>query len=236
MAQTPGYWRMHPLVAEKLDEQEIQRLLAEPRLVVEAGVAARVARIADPVLADLGLRLVRVKISGQDGTTVQIMCEKPDGTMNVEECERVSIALSPVLDVENPVVQAYRLEISSPGIDRPLVRVSDFQRAIGHEARIEMAQMVHNRRRFKAWIDAVDATDIHINRVDARDDEEAKLALPIKDIAEAHLVLTEALIRESLRAAKGAPPEETGEAGSPPPRSSHKPFVPKARQEPKRRR
>ena len=107
-------------------------LLDEPRLIVETGVAARVATIAAPVLRDLDLRLVRVKISSTDGTTVQIMAEHPDGTMNVSDCEAASMALSPVLDVEDPVTQAYRLEMSSPGIDRPLVRLSDFSRATGH--------------------------------------------------------------------------------------------------------
>ena len=97
--------------------------LDEPRLIEESGVAARVAHLAQPVLAGLGYRLVRVKLSAQAGTTVQIMAERPDGSMNVKDCEIVSAALSPVLDVEDPVKTAYRLEISSPGIDRPLVRV-----------------------------------------------------------------------------------------------------------------
>src|ERR1700681_836999 len=88
--------------------------MAEPRLVVETGVAARVAAIAAPVLADLGFRLVRVKMSGLDGCTVQIMAERSDGSMAIEECEAVSRALSPVLDVSDPIDRAYRLEISSP--------------------------------------------------------------------------------------------------------------------------
>ena len=122
--------------------------LDEPRLFGDGGGARRIAAIAAPVLRDLGFRLVRVKISAADGGTVQIMAERPDGSMNVEDCEQASIALSPVLDLEDPMSHAYRLEISSPGIDRPLVRVSDFQRAIGHEARIEMAVPVGDAQAF----------------------------------------------------------------------------------------
>ncbi len=110
----------------------------EPRLIVEPGLSARVATIAEPVIEALGYRLVRVQVSGADGCTVQIMAERPDGTMTVEDCETVSRALSPVLDVADPIERAYRLEISSPGIDRPLVRKSDFDRYAGHLVKIEM--------------------------------------------------------------------------------------------------
>src|SRR5476649_2664698 len=100
----------------------------EPRLIVEPGLPAGVAAIAEPVIESLGYRLVRVKVSASEGCTVQIMAEQPDGSMTVEDCETVSRALSPVLDVSDPVDRAYRLDISSPGIDRPLVRKSDFDR------------------------------------------------------------------------------------------------------------
>src|SRR5579862_1206094 len=99
--------------------------LDEPRLIVENGLARRVGAIVEPTLRDLGLRLVRVKISAAQGMTVQIMAERADGSMTVDDCEQASLALSPLLDVEEPLNRAYRLEISSPGIDRPLVRVSD---------------------------------------------------------------------------------------------------------------
>ena len=134
--------------------------LDEPRFATETGVAARIAHLAAPVLADLGFRLVRVKLSAQAGATVQIMAERPDGSMSIEDCEAVSQALSPVLDVDDPVTGAYRLEISSPGIDRPLVRASDIARAIGHEARIEMAVAQSGefagRKRFRGRIEAVE--------------------------------------------------------------------------------
>src|SRR5437660_4507548 len=121
---------------------------SEPRLIVEQGIAARVAAIAEPVLLGLGYRLVRVRISGLDGCTVQIMAERPDGTMTVDDCEAVSRGLSPVFDVADPIDRAYRLEISSPGMDRPLVRRSDFERFAGHRLKVEMAVAIDGRRRF----------------------------------------------------------------------------------------
>src|SRR5579872_2109568 len=121
----------------------------EPRLISEPGRAARVASVAAPVLAELGYRLVRVRISAFAGCTVQIMAERPDGTMSIEDCEAASRALSPVLDVTDPIESSYRLEISSPGIDRPLVRRSDFDRYAGHLAQIEMAVPIDGRKRFR---------------------------------------------------------------------------------------
>src|ERR1700691_2241582 len=124
----------------------------EPRLIAEPGRAARVAVLAEPVLADLGYRLVRVRISGAAGCTVQIMAERPDGTMAIEDCEAASRALSPVLDAADPIEGAYQLEISSPGIDRPLVRHSDFDRYAGHVAQVEMTVPVDGRRRFRGQL------------------------------------------------------------------------------------
>src|SRR3712207_6700809 len=119
------------------------------RLITETGVAARVAAIVEPVIEDLGFRLVRVKVSGLNGCTVQIMAERPDGGRSVEDCETVRRAVSPVLDLENPIERAYHLEISSPGIDRPLVRSGDFERWVGHGAKIEMGTPVDGRKRFR---------------------------------------------------------------------------------------
>lgn len=210
-------------------ETTLPEPLNEPRLVVESGVAARIAALVIPVLHDLDLRLVRVKLSGQDGTTVQIMCERADGTMDVDACGAASQALSPVLDVADPVSQAYRLEVSSPGIDRPLVRVSDFTRAIGHEVRLEMTQPVEGRRRFRCWIEAVEADDLRINRLDAGPDDEAIVKLPLALIADARLVLTEALIRATLRGAKGqSSPEDSAApvAKKPTGKSKARPVLP----------
>jgi ribosome maturation factor RimP len=195
-------------------------LLSEPRLVAEAGVAARIAQIIVPVLADLGFRLVRVKISAQDGMTVQIMAERPDGSMSVDECGQISEALSPVLDVEDPVKQAYRLEISSPGIDRPLVRVSDFLRALEQEARLELETPLAGRKRFRGRIKAVSGEGaaglLTLERSDAKPEESTEIEIPLRNLGEAKLILTEDLIRETLRAAKASAAESgLAEDGTP---------------------
>ena len=201
-------------------------LLDEPRLSREHGVALDVARISEPVLRDLGYRLVRVMLSAQDGATLQIMAERPDGTMNVEGCEAITEALSPVLDVDDPIRGEYRLEISSPGIDRPLMRVSDFRRAVGHEAKIELhgevVQRTGGRRRFRGRIDAMEGEGagsmLHLTRSDPKPDEDVAIRVPLADIADGRLILTDALIRETLRAAKaaqaGQTPDDAAEDGS----------------------
>ena len=176
--------------------------IAEPRLISEQGVAARVAAIAAPVLAGMGYRLVRVRISGAQGCTVQIMAERPDGSMAIEDCEVASRALSPVFDVEDPIDREYRLEVSSPGIDRPLVRRSDFERYAGHEAKIEMAFAQDGRKRFRGILTGVDGEAAKLRRNDAAQGEPADVLLPIAEMAEARLVLTDELIRESLRKEK----------------------------------
>ncbi|MBX9777668.1 MAG: ribosome maturation factor RimP [Xanthobacteraceae bacterium] len=177
---------------------------SEPRLITEQGVAARVAAIAEPVLAGLGYRLVRVRISGLAGCTVQIMAERPDGTMMIEDCEAVSRALSPVLDVADPVDRAYRLEISSPGMDRPLVRRSDFERYAGNRVRIEMAVAVDGRRRFRGVLTGAEGNAARIHREDAAPDEPAAVLLPIDEMADAKIVLSNDLIAQSLRRGKEA--------------------------------
>src|SRR6476619_1299313 len=142
-------------------------LLAEPRLVVEPGMAARVSAVAGPVLQAMGYRLVRIKISGESGCTVQIMAERPDGTMQIEDCEAISRALSPVLDVADPIDRAYRLEISSPGIDRPLVRRSDFERYAGHLAKIETTLPIQGRKRFRGLLIGTEGEAARLRRDDA---------------------------------------------------------------------
>jgi len=177
---------------------------AERRLIVEPGLAARLAAVVEPVLEGLGYRLVRVRVSGSDGCTVQIMAERPDGTMNIDDCEAASRALSPVLDVADLLDRAYRLELSSPGIDRPLVRRSDFERYAGNLIRIEMAVAIDGRKRFRGLLLGVDGDNARIHRDDAASGEPADVLLPIEEMAEAKLVLTDALIAESLRRGKQA--------------------------------
>ena len=199
--------------------------LHEPRLIVDNGLAQRVGRIVDPVLRDIGLRLVRVKISAAQSPVMQIMAERADGTMSIEDCERASNELSPTLDLEDPISQAYRLEISSPGIDRPLVRESDFQRAIGHEARVEMAVPVGGRKRFRGAIEGLAPIEgiVHARLRLPGDDKEAAASvdLPVRDMAEARLVLTDDLIRATLRREKAALKQAKRE-GKPPPKTKAK--------------
>ena len=190
----------------------------EPRLLVEPGQAARVAAIAEPVLEGLGFRLVRVQVFPQSGLTVQIMAERPDGSMTIGDCEDVSRALSPVIEAKDPIEQAYRLEISSPGLDRPLVRRSDFDRYAGHVAKIEMQVPVEGRKRFRGTVLGSEGNMARLRRDDAPAGEQPDVLLPIEDMAEAKLVLTDALIEESLRRGKTADRErnETVEEDSPP--------------------
>jgi ribosome maturation factor RimP len=177
---------------------------AEPRLIVEQGVAARIAAIAEPVLTGLGYRLVRVRISGLAGCTVQVMAERPDGTMTIEDCEAVSRALSPVLDVADPIDRAYRLEISSPGIDRPLVRRSDFERHAGSRVKIEMAVAVGGRRRFRGLLLDAQGDTARIRCEDAGPADESEVLLNIEEMADAKIVLSDTVIAESLRRGKTA--------------------------------
>src|SRR5665213_3929620 len=183
----------------------------EPRLIVEPGLPARVASIAEPVIEQLGYRLVRVKVSGTDGCTVQIMAERPDGTMLVEDCETVSRALSPVFDTADPIERAYRLEISSPGIDRPLVRKSDFDRYAGHLVKIETEIPIEGRKRFRGLLIGTDGEAAKLRQEDTKEDTKenagvtgVEVLLPISEISEAKLVLTDELVRQALRREKSA--------------------------------
>jgi ribosome maturation factor RimP len=171
---------------------------SEPRIIAETGIEARIAHIVEPVVEGLGYRLVRVRLSSMNGATLQIMAERPDGSMTVEDCEVVSRDVSPALDVDDPIDRAYHLEVSSPGIDRPLVRRSDFDRWAGHEAKVELARMLDGRKRFRGRLAGVEGDSIALDV--PRDGAAApeRVLLPIADLAEARLVLTDQLIRESL--------------------------------------
>jgi ribosome maturation factor RimP len=187
--------------------------LAEPRLIAETGLAARVAAVVSPVLCGLMFRLVRVRVSSLQGCTVQIMAERPDGSMSIEECEAVSRALSPVLDVAEPVEGAYRLEISSPGLDRPLVRRSDFERHVGDVVKIELAAPLNGRRRFRGTLAGVDDDAARLRSEDGQDGA-VDVPLPFDAMSDARVVLTDALITAALRRSKSAAEGERAEAGS----------------------
>jgi ribosome maturation factor RimP len=188
----------------------------DKRLITESGIAARVAAIVEPVIEDLGFHLVRVRVTSTSGCTVQIMAERPDGTMSVSDCETVSRAVSPVLDLEDPIAQAYHLEISSPGIDRPLVRASDFDRWSGHEAKIEMAVPQAGRKRFRGHIRGVDGDAVLVELPDVKEGEERVVRLPLGELGDARLVLTDELIRESLRRGTAPAAEEENETDAEP--------------------
>ena len=189
---------------------KLTNFAGEPRLITEPGRAARVAAVAEPVLASLGYRLVRVRISGFAGCTVQIMAERPDGSMAIEDCEVASRALSPVLDAADPIESSYRLEISSPGIDRPLVRHSDFDRYAGHVAQVEMLAPIDGRRRFRGELKGTEGECVRLRHGNAAGPDDADVLLRIDDMMEARLVLTDALVSESLRRSKQAERQAKG--------------------------
>ncbi len=185
----------------------------EPRIIAETGLEARIAHIVEPVVEGLGYRLVRVLLSAMNGATLQIMAEKPDGSMTVEDCEILSRDISPALDVEDPIERAYHLEVSSPGIDRPLVRRSDFVRWAGHQAKIELARLLNGRKRFRGRLAGVEGDDVVLDLT--RDGGAPELvALPIVDLSEARLVLTDDLIRASLTRQKHAEPHAHPDAAA----------------------
>lgn len=168
--------------------------LAAKRYIKETGVEARISRIVEPVAIDLGYSLVRVKLSQENGLTLQIMAEDENGRFTITDCERLSKDLSPVLDVEDPIDREYHLEVSSPGIDRPLVRARDFQTYIGHEAKIELADLLDGRKRFRGIIAAADEESVTVKLPDAPKGEDPNHRLPLTMLAEAKLVMTDALM------------------------------------------
>ena len=176
----------------------------EPRLVADTGLDARIAAIIEPVMNAEGYRLVRVRMSGMNGLTLQIMAERGDGTMTVEDCERISRMLSPLLDVEDVIDRAYHLEVSSPGIDRPLVRASDFGRWIGHIAKVETGTMIEGKRRFRGTITQTDETGVTLERDRPSINDVPVVTIPFDTVTDARLILTDELIDASLRQAKKA--------------------------------
>ena len=171
--------------------------LTEQRFIKETGLEARVARIVEPVANGLGFSLVRVKISQENGCTLQIMAEDQNGRFTIVNCETLSKDLSPVLDVEDPIDREYHLEVSSPGIDRPLVRKRDFEAYIGHEAKIELADMINGRKRFRGFIKSVDDEAVTITLPDAPGGTDPDHRLLLSTLAEAKLVMTDALMEKA---------------------------------------
>jgi len=191
--------------------QKLRRFLFtwEPPLRATNPVEERVIALIEPTASGLGYRIVRVRVSGNRRKRLQIMAERvSDGEMGIDDCSRLSRALSPVFDLEDPIPGGeYDLEISSPGIDRPLMRIEDFERFIGHEAKVETAGMSDGRRRWKGVIKAASGDDITL----VGDHGEA--VLKFSSLSDARLVLTDKLIEEDLKRAKAAEAatEETDE-------------------------
>jgi ribosome maturation factor RimP len=177
------------------------QVVSRDRFIQETGLASDLAQLVEPVLDGLGFRLVRIEISGRDGKTVQIMAERPDGSMTIDDCEVVSKAISPLLDVQDIVSDAYRLEVSSPGIDRPLVRPSDFVDWAGSEAKIELNAPIEGRRRFKGRLEGFEDGEVLLE-TDLGEEGRKVIGLAVALIASARLVLTDELIREALSRAK----------------------------------
>ncbi len=167
-------------------------------LIAKAAIDRRITEIIDPVITDMGYELVRVRLMSGKSTTLQIMAQKPDGTIEVDDCAKISTAVSAVLDVEDPVVDAYTLEVSSPGIDRPLTRLKDFDLWKGYEAKIETDELIDGRRRFKGELAGVEGNEVLIEI------EEGTIGLQFEWLSDAKLVLTDELIREVLRNRKDA--------------------------------
>ena len=168
--------------------------LNEKRYVKETGLEQRIAHIVEPVANDLGYALVRVKITQENGCTLQIMAEDAHGRFAITDCERLSKDLSPVLDVEDPIDREYHLEVSSPGIDRPLVRARDYRTYIGHEAKIELGDPIEGRKRFRGLIAAATDDTVTITLPDVPQGTDPNHILPLASIAEAKLVMTDRLV------------------------------------------
>jgi ribosome maturation factor RimP len=174
------------------------------RFLRETGSAAEIAAIAEPVLEDMGFRLVRVSVSKRDGGTLQIIADRAGGTVNVDDCASISRRLSPLLDAHDPIGGRYFLEVSSPGIDRILVRPSDFEDWAGYEAKVELKDLIDGRRRFRGIIEGYEDGELRIEvQLDAKGEPQT-IGLPIGLIQDAKLVLTDELIRASLTKAKAA--------------------------------
>jgi len=167
-------------------------------LIAKAAIDRRMAEIITPVIEDLGYELVRVRLMSGKNTILQIMADRPEGGIEVDDCAKISTAVGATLDVEDPIVDEYALEVSSPGIDRPLTRLKDFENFEGYEAKIETTELIDGRRRFKGQLAGVEGEDVLINVA------EGTIGLQFDWLSDAKLVLTDELIAEMLRQRKAA--------------------------------
>ena len=174
----------------------------EPRICSETGPAQHIANVTEPVIEDMGYRLVRVQLGGQHRTTVQVMIERPDGTLAIEDCVAVTRILSPLLDVEDPLPGGYQLEVSSPGIDRPLVRPEDFERWAGCEAKIEVREMLAGRKRFRGQIEGFTDGEVRLEMEIEGHDQPQIVGIPFDSIHSAKLVMNDDLLKRAAAVTK----------------------------------
>jgi ribosome maturation factor RimP len=167
-------------------------------LIAKTGMDKRIAEIITPVIEDMGFELVRIRLQGGNTPLLQIMAERPEGGIEVDQCAEISTAVSAVLDVEDPISDQYTLEVSSPGIDRPLTRLKDFDTYEGYEAKLETTEMIEGRKRFRGVLAGVEGSEVLINV------DEGTLGLQFDWLSDAKLVMTDELVREMLRARKAA--------------------------------
>ncbi|MEO1911877.1 MAG: ribosome maturation factor RimP [Paracoccus sp. (in: a-proteobacteria)] len=171
-------------------------------LIAKTAIDRRLAEIITPVIEDLGFELVRVRLQGGKTATLQIMADRPEGGINVDDCAEISTAVSATLDVQDPIEENYHLEVSSPGIDRPLTRMKDFESFEGYEARLDLNQPIDGRKRFKGTLAGTEGTEVLINIEDQGATH--TIGLDFDLLADAKLVLTDELIKEMLRQKKEA--------------------------------
>ncbi|AWI82654.1 ribosome maturation factor RimP [Alloyangia pacifica] len=176
-------------------------------LIAKSSLDKRLAEIVGPVIEDMGFELVRIRLMGGKTATLQIMAERPEGGIEVDECADISTAVSAVLDVEDPIIDAYTLEVSSPGIDRPLTRLKDFETFEGYEVKIETAEMIDGRKRWRGVVAGVEGGEVLLNIEEGGEDQ--TIGLQFDWLSDAKLVLTDDLIRDMLRARKAQEVDET---------------------------
>ena len=171
-------------------------------LIAKAAIDQRLAEIITPVIEDLGFELVRVRLMSGKETTLQVMADNADGGIDVDNLAEISTAISAVLDVEDPILDMYTLEVSSPGIDRPLTRLKDFETFEGYEAKLETAELIDGRRRFRGVLAGIDGDEVLINL------DEGTIGLQFEWLSEAKLVLSDDLIKQMMKQRKTASLDE----------------------------
>ena len=165
-------------------------------LIAKSAIEKKLLELINPIITDMGFEVVRLRLISGKEITLQIMATRPNGFINVDECAELSTGISALLDVEDPIIDAYSLEVSSPGIDRPLTRIKDFEEFEGYEARLETVELIDGRKRFKGTLAGINGSEILINV------DEGTIGLEFEWLAEAKLVLTDELIKEMLKQRK----------------------------------